>query len=94
VLQIGDPDTLPRGTLDPDILRYVEQHERALITDNRKSIPNHLADHFAGGGHHWGIFMVVQTKVSIGQLAEELNLLWEPSEAEEWIDQRRWLPLR
>jgi hypothetical protein len=56
-------------------------------------MPGHIMDHFAAGGHHWGIFMLVQTRVSFGQLAEELYLLWEASEAKEWIDQRRWLPL-
>lgn len=93
VLQIGDAEALPRGTLDPDILKCLEHDQRALVTDNRKSIPGHIADHFAAGGHHWGIFMLVQTQASIGQLAEELFLLWEASEAKEWIDQRRWLPL-
>jgi len=93
VLQIGDAGALPRGTLDPDILIELERTQRALITDNRKSIPGHIVDHFAAGGHHWGIFMIVQTQVSFGQLSEELYLLWEASEATEWIDKRQWLPL-
>ena len=42
---------------------------------------------------HWGIFVLVQNQISIGQLADELFLLWEASEAKEWIDQRRWLPM-
>ncbi|MDQ2998086.1 MAG: DUF5615 family PIN-like protein, partial [Chloroflexota bacterium] len=47
VLQIGDAETLPRGTLDPDILKYLEYNQRALVTDNRRSMPGHIMEHFA-----------------------------------------------
>ena len=56
VLRVGDPDAPPLGTLDLDILGYVEQAQRLLVTANRASMPAHVAAHRAAGGHHWGVF--------------------------------------
>ena len=92
VLRVGEAGAPPLGTLDPDILTYLEAAQRVLITDNRRSMPGHIADHFAGGRHHWGIFQV-RPNAAIGQLVEAICLLAEASEAEEWKNQLRWLPL-
>lgn len=92
VLRVGDEDAPPLGTLDPELLRYLEAHQRVLITDNRDSIPGHIADHVATGGKHWGIFEV-RKNVALGQLAELIYLYWEATEAEEWIDRVEWLTL-
>jgi hypothetical protein len=90
VARVGDAGAPPAGTLDPDILRYLETAQRVLITDNRASMPLHLADHAAGGGQHWGIFEV-RKDAPLGALAELIALYWEASEAEEWIDRVEWL---
>ncbi|HEY1011915.1 MAG TPA: DUF5615 family PIN-like protein [Herpetosiphonaceae bacterium] len=91
VLRVGDPGAPPTGTLDPDILRWLEQEQRLLVTNNRVSIPGHIADHAAEGGQHWGIVWV-RLDVGYGRLAEEILLLWEVYEAEEWIDRTEWIP--
>lgn len=92
ILCVGDPDAPTFGTLDPDILRYLEGARRLLITDNRKSMPGHLESHWAEGGKSWGIFWV-RPQTPIGQLALEIILIWETTEAEEWIDRGDWIPL-
>lgn len=92
VLRVGDHGTPPLGTLDPDILIYLAATRRLLVADNRKSMPQHLADHAAAGFRHWGVF-VVRKDAPIGALADELQLYWEASEAEEWIDRTEWLAL-
>jgi len=38
-----------------------------------------------------GLFWI-RPATSIGRLAEELHLIWETSEAEEWIDGLDWIP--
>ncbi len=78
------------GTLDPEILHWVEAHQRTFVTDNRKSLPGHIADHLASGGHHWGIFQV-RKHAPLLRLAEILHLYWSVTEAEEWIDVMEWL---
>lgn len=90
VLMVGNEGAPSRGTLDPEILLYLELTQRALITDNRKSFPSHLADHATSGHHHWGIF-VVQKDAPITPLIDLTHLYWTASEAEEWIDQIEWL---
>jgi hypothetical protein len=92
VLRVGDPQAPPLGTIDPDILRYLEQARRVLITGNRASMPGHVAVHLVGGGHHWGIFRL-RRRTTFQQVVEELCLLWAASEDEEWIDQLAWIPL-
>ena len=92
VVRVGDQDAPPLGTPDPDILHYLERTQRALITNNRRTIPRHVADHLTTGGRHWGVFFI-RAHVSYGRLAEEIYLLWSASEADEWIDQMTRLPL-
>jgi hypothetical protein len=89
-VRVGDAGAPPVGTLDPDILHYLEAEQRVLITDNRASMPVHLADHAAGGGRHWGIFEV-RKDAPLGALADLIALYWEASETEEWIDRVEWL---
>jgi hypothetical protein len=92
VLRVGDPTAPELGTLDPDILLYLKTAQRVLVTGNRKSMPFHIADHLAAGHHHWGVFLV-RKGTTIGRLAEELYLIWAASNAEEWLDQERRVPL-
>jgi hypothetical protein len=90
VVRVGDEDAPPLGTPDTDLLLYLERTQRALITDNRDSMPGHIADHFAQGRQHWGIFEV-HKNVPFGSLAELMYLYWEVTEAEEWINPVEWL---
>jgi hypothetical protein len=88
---VDDEGAPPLGTLDPEILDYVEEIQRLLVTDNRRSIPAHLADHAAEGKHHWGVVWV-RPGTRLGALAESLYLIWGASEVEEWLDRTEWLP--
>jgi hypothetical protein len=55
-------------------------------------MPAYAAEHFAAGGHHWGVFLI-DAHASIGRIADAMYLLWVASEAEEWMDQEQWLPV-
>jgi hypothetical protein len=35
----------------------------------------------------------VRPSASLGRWAEEIVMVWETSEAEEWIDKLDWIPL-
>src|SRR6266487_6465990 len=85
VLRVGDPGAPAFGTLDPDLLSWLEIHQRVLVTDNRKSMPGHISDHVAGGGHHWGIFMV-RKDAPLRTLADMLYVYWDVTDAEQWMD--------
>jgi hypothetical protein len=88
---IGDPVAPARGTLDPDILIWCELNGFSLVTNNRASMPGHLAAHFALGRHMPGIFVIGAT-LSLGEIAAELALVWGAAEAEEFQDQIIYLP--
>ena len=92
VLCIGDPGAPSLGTPDPEILRFLENTQRALVTRNRRSMWQHLEDHWQNGGHVWGVFWV-RRSASLGKLIKELLLIWGASEAKEWLDQLRDIPL-
>ncbi|MBP1466272.1 DUF5615 family PIN-like protein [Candidatus Chloroploca sp. M-50] len=92
VLRVGDEDAPALGTLDPDMLDWLDVYQRVLVTDNRKSIPGHIADHFAAGKHHWGIFLV-RKRTSLLLLAEALYVYWSTTEATQWRDVTEWLPV-
>lgn len=92
VIRVGDERAPAFGTLDPDILHWLEINQHVLVTDNRKSMPSHVEDHFAAGGHHWGIFYV-RKQASLLLLAEALYVYWSTTEAESWRDLTEWLPV-
>jgi hypothetical protein len=91
VHRVGDPGAPSRGTTDPDLLRYLETAGGMLVTSNRKSMPTHIEAHWAAGGHLWGVLWV-RPGTPVGRLAQELYLVWEASEAEEWVDRLDWIP--
>ncbi|ELS03037.1 hypothetical protein Xen7305DRAFT_00027550 [Xenococcus sp. PCC 7305] len=93
VLRVGESEAPALGTLDPDILIYLQSSQRILLTDNRKSMPQHLEAHWACGGFIWGLFWL-RPKASLRELAENIILIWETTEAEEWKDQLIWIPLQ
>jgi hypothetical protein len=91
ILRIGDLGTLSFGSLDPEVLIFLERSQRLLITDNRASMPGHLEAHWADGRHLYGLLWV-RSKTPIRLLAQELRLIWEATQAEEWIDVLDWIP--
>ncbi|MBN3925295.1 DUF5615 family PIN-like protein [Nostoc sp. NMS4] len=91
ILRVGESNAPTLGTLDPDVLVYLQLSQRLLVTDNRASMPAHLEAHWAEGGNIWGLFWL-RPRIPIGQLAQELLLVWETTEAQEWIDQFEWIP--
>jgi hypothetical protein len=92
IYALGDPGTLPKGTLDPDILCWCEENDFVLVTNNRKSMPAHLVDHFAQAWHIPGI-ITLNDGMSIGDTIEELVLIAQLSKDDEYQDRIVYLPL-
>ena len=89
---IGDPGAPDKSTLDPDILIWCEERDFILVTNNRSSMPVHLRDHLASGRHCPGIF-VINMRLSMGAIIDELELIWQGSELAEYRDLIRHLPI-
>ncbi len=92
VWKIGDPGVPPKGTSDPKILCWCEEQGFVLVTNNRKSMPDHLSEHLATGRHIPGI-IELNPKMGIGETIEELALIWEASDPNEYQDTILYLPL-
>ena len=92
VLVIGDEGAPARSTPDPEILKWCEQNQFNLITNNRKSMPQHLSDHLSAGHHVPGIF-TINLEVPMGKIIDELLLIAGASDEDEYIDEIKYLPL-
>jgi hypothetical protein len=91
-LLIGDELAPALGTPDPAILEWIERNGYILISQNRRTIPDHLRDHLAAGRHVPGIFLL-RRRCSLGQLIQDLLLIWSVSEPNEYRDRIEYLPL-
>lgn len=89
--RVGDPGAPPRGTPDPTLLLWCEEHEFILVTNNRRSMPSHLADHLAYGRRIPGIFQL-NADLSMGETIELLLLAAEASRSDEHQNQIKYLP--
>jgi len=92
VWRIGQPGAPPIETADPDLRLWCEQQDFVLVTNNRATMPQHLAAHLADGRHIPGILII---NLLLGRVttAEELWLAAHYSLPDEYRDQIRYLPL-
>jgi hypothetical protein len=91
IWSVGEPTTPTKGTLDPEILLWCEEYDFILVTNNRTSMPVHLAEHLAQARHIPGIF-ILNPKLSIGQNIDELIFIADASFQNEYKNQIIHLP--
>jgi len=91
ILLIGDPTASARGMLDPDLLIWLEATGYILVTNDESTIPGHLIDHYNQGRHVPGILWI-RDGASLGQIIEALFMIWDASEAEEYVDRLLHIP--
>lgn len=93
VYRIGDDPAPATGTLDPAVLLWVEAHDCMLVTNNRASMPGHLADHLSLGHHVPGIIQLPR-RMNIRVILDDLWLIWAAARPDEFRDQIVHLPLQ
>jgi hypothetical protein len=80
----GHDPAPPRGTPDPELLRWIEATGCLLVTNNRRSLPGHPRDHLAGGGHVPGI-LVIRPRLTVWRpLLADLLLIWGAAAPRRW----------
>ncbi len=92
VYAVGDPGCPSRGTLDPEILFWCEENHCILVTNNRASMPPHLAAHLVQGHHIPGI-LILNERMSIRDAIDELLLIAEEGIASAYEDSITFLPV-
>lgn len=80
-----------RGLPDPEVLAHTADDRRILVTHDRRTMPSHFAD-FIQRRESPGVIIISQ-RVSVRRAMDELTLVWDASEAEEWTNLIVELPL-
>ena len=92
VRQVGDPESPPKGASDSDLPEFCEHQRRLLITADRSTMVEHVRQHVEEGHHTWGV-LLIGPNASLGQILDDLCLVYEATEAAEWVDVLYYLPL-
>ncbi|MGH9663063.1 MAG: DUF5615 family PIN-like protein [Bryobacteraceae bacterium] len=77
------------GLKDPEVLRIAADSGRILVSQNRRTMPAHFARFSADSP---GVILLPEA-TPISTAIEEPFLIWNASEAEEWIGRLAWIPL-
>jgi len=88
---VGDGIAPGLGTPDREILGWIERNGYVLVSRNRRTIPGHLREHLAAGGHVPGVFLL-RRGYSLGAVIEDLLLIWEAGSPDEFGDRAEYLP--
>lgn len=93
VVQIGEPEAPAKGASDETLLDYCSRDRRILVTADRATMPNHIGEILATGGHTAGV-LIIDLEQSLSHVLDDLCLIYEASEQSEWTDILFYLPLR
>jgi hypothetical protein len=91
LLSVGLPGMPARGTKDPGVLMFAESMRLALLSQDKRTMPGHIAAHLASGHHTWGVFFL-RPGFPVKQIGNDILLVWAASQAEEWLDRIEYLP--
>src|SRR5918912_861949 len=77
---------------DPELLEWAAEEGRVIVTHDHRTMPNYAADRMAAGETVAGL-IVVSRRLPISRVIDELEVIVSCSEAEEWENIIRHLPL-
>ena len=79
------------GLDDSEVLAGAGREGRILVTHDRRTMPEQFG-RFITSGESPGVFVVSQ-RADLSLVIDELILVWEASEAEEYVNSIRAIPL-
>ncbi len=79
------------GKDDPTVLQIAAELNRILVSHDVRTMPRHFR-HFIARQNSPGVILIPQ-KLPLSTAIEQLVMIWLASEAEEWVNQIRFLPL-
>jgi hypothetical protein len=80
-----------RGLSDAAVLRKSAVDGRVLVSQDRKTMPRHFEE-FIKAETSPGMILL-RGGIPIGSAIDELVLIWDASEAEEWVNRLVWIPI-
>ena len=91
VIRVGDLGGPPAGIKDPELLIWAEEHDRVIVSNDKRTLPSHLQNHLASGRHSPGI-LFAKPGTSIAQLIDELVLISVACTPDDFRDSYQFLP--
>ncbi|MFY9225279.1 MAG: DUF5615 family PIN-like protein [Blastocatellia bacterium] len=79
------------GVPDPEVLQIAADEGRLLLSHDQTTMPIHFAE-FISSQNSPGL-IIVPKHLPISIAVENLVLIWAASEAEEWINRVRYIPI-
>jgi hypothetical protein len=90
VIRIQDTEIF--GLEDPAVLEWCMTERRVLLSHDYKTIPKYAYDRLVVGQNFAGIIMIPKDQALL-QSIEEIHLLLETLEPEEWLNLVYYLPI-
>ncbi len=91
IIRVNDSGAPPSGTPDPDLLLAAETLQRVLLTNDKRTMPGHLKDHYAAGHRTAGV-MMLRPNISLARYMREILNHWATTSADDWIDRTVYIP--
>jgi hypothetical protein len=91
VVRVGDPDDLPLGSNDPDILVWAELDGRVLVSRDKRTMIADLAAHLQTGRSSPGLF-IIRRGANLADVLAFLLCAASAGEEEQWRDQVAYIP--
>ncbi|MEO1287092.1 MAG: DUF5615 family PIN-like protein [Chloroflexota bacterium] len=85
-------DTLMAGASDPELLEWLATENRILLTHDVQTIPAFAYERVEASVTMSGVIVVRET-VSIGQIVDELEVIIEVGESDDFKDIVRFVPM-
>ena len=90
-LCVGNSPAPPLGTLDPDLLLWIEAHGRILVSRDKRMVGTHLASHWQAGRHIPGL-LILRSTWTIGGVVAALLLYHQLYEPPDLVDRVEFIP--
>ena len=77
---------------DPALLAWAASEGRVVVTHDKKTMPDHAAERLARGERVAGV-VIVPRRLRIAEVIDDLEIIIECSEADDWEGVIKYLPL-
>jgi hypothetical protein len=83
VFRVGQPGLPALGASDPELLAFCEEHQMVLVSQDRKSMPEHIQRHQLAGRNTFGV-LLASPDCTFREMIDDLVLVWTATERAEW----------
>jgi len=89
--RVGEFGDLPLGSPDDRVLEWCEREGRVLVSLDQETLPKHLANRLAAGGHCPGV-LLIRPGYSMPEVIESLELVAHAGDPVDYRDRVVYVP--